>query len=272
MIKVAIQGQIGSFHHEAANKFFSGNVDLVCLKTFSDVFKAVETGAADFGVSAIENNLHGSINEVYRLLDKYDVWINKDTRLHINQNLIGYKKLDLDSLEDIKVISHPVALTQVNNWLENNFPNAQKLERADTAGSVEEVMSTASDKLFAVAGVFAAKHYKAEILAKNIQDDPENYTRFILFSQSKNTSSDADHCSIILTTSHNKGALLNALKIFDKYNCNLTKLDSHPIAGDKQHYNFYIDYELPKNNQKLISDLELSDCRVKILGEYKRLS
>ena len=76
MIKVAIQGQVGSFHHEAVNKIFQNEVELSCLRTFSDVFKAVESGQADYGLTAIEDNLHGSINEVYRLLEKYNVWIS----------------------------------------------------------------------------------------------------------------------------------------------------------------------------------------------------
>lgn len=253
MIKVAIQGQIGSFHHEAVKKIFSEEVDLLCLKTFTDVFKAVDEGRADYGISAIENNLHGSINEVYRLLEKYNVWISKETRLHINQNLVGYKSVELKDNENTRIISHPVALAQVSNWLEENFPNAQKLERPDTAGSVKEVMKAKDSNLFAIAGEFATNYYGAQILAKHIQDDPDNYTRFILFGKNTKHVDKPTHASIILTTTHSKGSLLRVLEVFEKYSCSLTKLDSHPIPGDKQHYSFYIDYEMPNDNQKNIN-------------------
>lgn len=268
MIKVAIQGQIGSFHHEAVNKIFQKEVELLCLRTFSDVFKAVESGQADYGLTAIENNLHGSINEVYRLLEKYNVWISKETRLHISQNLVAYKPLKVKNNDNLKIISHPVALAQVSDWMEANLPSAQKLERPDTAGSVEEVVRLKNDNLLAVAGEFASQYYGGEIIEKDIQDDPNNYTRFILFGKNKIDSKDSTNSSIILTTSHKKGSLLEVLKLFEMHGCNLTKLDSHPIVGDMQHYNFYIDYEIPKDNQKLIEDLRSKDCKVKLLGEY----
>lgn len=268
---IAIQGAKGSFHHQAAMAF-DPDVDILSCATFSEVFAGVADGAADFGLVAIENNLHGSINEVYRLLERREVWITGDVRLHISQNLIGHSGITLEQLTldpETRVLSQGPALAQVEIWLDEHLPNAHREETHDTAESVRMVMENDQKNHVAVAGKFAADVYDGTIICSDIQDDPHNYTRFILFQRIRSeTSVNASHASVILKTDHTPGALLRALQVFALHKANLTKLDSHPIPGDNRHYAFYIDYELPANQSGLLDSLRKQGCDVKLLGEY----
>lgn len=275
-MRIAIQGANGSFHHQATLQI-EPEAEVLSCNTFKDVFGAVLRGSADKGLVAIENNLHGSINEVYRLLERHDVWITHDIRLHINQNLIGHPDVTLEELAQdpaTRVISQGPALAQVELWLDKHLPNAHREEAHDTALSVRSVMENAITHDVAVAGEFAARTHHGHIIAADIQDDPDNYTRFILFQKDRIETPDATHASIILKTDHAAGSLLRALQVFAEVEANLTKLDSHPIPGDARHYAFYIDYELPADtdNQTIIDSLTAQGCTVKLLGEYSSVA
>lgn len=271
-MQIAIQGAFGSFHNEAALKIDPQAV-IVPQQTFADVFRAVLAGAAEYGLCAIENNIHGPLNEVYRLLERHDVWITQDVRLHIAQQLIGYGPVDLSELAndpDVRVLSQAPALAQVELWLDANLPLATRVETYDTAASVQDVVVLRSGNTLAVASRLAAETYGGTIVAEDIQDEPHNYTRFILFQKTRTKTTNATHGSMILKTDHTPGALLRALEVFAEEGCNLTKLDSHPIPGDQRHYAFYIDYELtrPQSTATISEALGAQGCEVKLLGEY----
>jgi len=271
---IAIQGALGSFHHEAALKIDPSAKILSC-DTFAEVFSALKKDRADKGLVAIENNLHGSINDVYRLLERNDVWIIHDIRMRIGQNLIGHPGVTVEELShdpDARVLSQGPALAQVELWLDDNLPGAHREETHDTAASVRMVMDGGGKHDVAVAGEFAARTHGGHIIAKGIQDDPDNFTRFILFQKERVDNDDAAHGSVILKTDHAAGSLLRALQVFADFGSNLTKLDSHPIPGDSRHYAFYIDYELPEDNAALIDALTAQGCSVKLLGEYKSIT
>lgn len=275
-MRIAIQGANGSFHHQAALEI-EPQAEILSCDTFADVFNSVLRDTADKGLVAIENNLHGSINEVYRLLERNDVWITHDIRLKINQNLIGHPDVTLEELAqdpNTRVLSQGPALAQVELWLDEHLPSAHREETHDTAMSVRMVMENVLTHNVAVAGEFAARTHNGHIIAANIQDDPDNYTRFILFQKERADSPDATHASLILKTDHAAGSLLRALQVFAECEANLTKLDSHPIPGDDRHYAFYIDYEMPKgtDNQTILDSLDAQGCTVKLLGEYSSVS
>lgn len=270
-MKIAIQGALGSFHHQAATKIANKPPEIIACKTFSEVFQAVNTDSAPYGLCAIENNIHGSINEVYRLLERHNVWIIKDVRIHIAQALIGNHPTSLDDIklmDDITVLSQGPAFAQVEQWLDTYLPRAIRQETHDTAASVRMIMESGRPQEFAIASAYAAEIYGAYVIQDNIQDEPDNYTRFILFQKVHQPNPVAKNSSIILKTDHTPGALLRALTVFAKYGCNLTKLDSHPITGDQRHYAFYIDYEMNGHNHKLQRELTAQGCSVKVLGEY----
>lgn len=273
-VKIAIQGIEGSFHSQAARKLVRTNdVELVACDSFQDVFKSIENDQAAVGVVAIENSLHGSINAVYRLLERHNLWIAGETTLKINQYLIARRPMELAQLkkQTVHVLSQAPALAQVELWLDANLPNALREETQDTALSIRTVVKGDDDSMLAVGSSAAAKLYGGSIIAGPINDDPHNYTRFVKLQKEILEENDANRTSIILKTDHTPGALLNALQAFASQNINLSKLDSHPIAGDARHYAFYIDYEAGVNtiqSRTAISILKNHGFRVKVLGSY----
>lgn len=272
VMKVAIQGIAGSFHHEAAEKLLGAEIELLPCKTFQDVFAAVKNGQADKGVIAVENSLHGSINAVYRLLARNFIWVAGEVFLHIEQYLIA-TPAGPQKIQDVqRVFSQGPALAQCELWLEANIPHAHLEETHDTAESVRHVVKHVDKPFAAIAGKHAAELYGGNILAGPINDDKHNYTRFFLLTNQKEQVKGANKTSIILETGHRPGALYHALGAFADANVNLSKLDSHPIAGDKQHYAFYIDFEvgLDDNLHHPVLDTLLEQgCKVTALGSYQ---
>tara|TARA_B100000745_G_scaffold283780_1_gene218046 strand:- start:753 stop:1589 length:837 start_codon:yes stop_codon:yes gene_type:complete len=271
MLKIAIQGIKGSFHHEAAQKLV--DADPVECVTFQDVFDAVIKHEVDYGVVAIENSIHGSINHVYRLLERYNLWIAGETTLSIEQYLIGPQKVSVEELNspDAEVRTMFPAFAQCELWLEENLPLSRRAELYDTAFSVQNVMDEGEPLAVAIAGKYAAKEYNGVIIAGPINDDPHNYTRFILLTKQRQVAEHTNRTSIIMTTGHTKGALYHALGAFAEAGINLSKLDSHPIRSDKRNYSFYIDLEAgveDEHTRQAFEEIRNMGCTIKVLGSY----
>jgi len=267
--KVAIQGIEGSFHHQAAHDLLGDTFEVVPCDTFNEVFASVISGKTEYAVTAIENSLYGSINAVYRLLANKKIWVQGEVYLNVEQYLIGARKMPLNSVSS--VLSQAPALSQCEMWLEKKLPNASLIETHDTATSVRDVVGRAGEPLAAIAGKHAAELYGGTILAGPINDDPHNYTRFFLLNKDISTNVAANKTSIILTTDHKPGALYRALGIFNQAGVNLSKVDSHPLPGDRWHYAFYIDFELGVGSEmgrEIVEKLEAQNCRVTVLGSY----
>ncbi len=273
MSKVAIQGVRGSFHDEAAEILSPGTARLECT-TFQDVFDAVVNDEVDCGVVAVENSIHGSINHVYRLLERNHLWVSGETTLDIEQYLIGPKKVEVSELNNVEAEVRTMfpAFAQCELWLEDKLPLAKRVELYDTAFSVQSVVDEGESMYVAIAGKYAAKVYGGEIIAGPINDHKHNQTRFILLNKEKQTAIDANRTSIILTTDHKEGALYEALGVFARAGINLSKLDSHPVPGDKRHYAFYIDLDMGLETavvKNAMTELEKLGATVKVLGSYK---
>jgi prephenate dehydratase len=268
-VKVAIQGREGSFHQQAAEELLGDDVTLVPCHTFAEVFQAVTSGGADVGITAVENSLHGSINHVYRLLLTEAVWVRGEVFLHIEQQLISATDRPLSSIA--RVLSQEPALAQCEQWLATHVPDAVLEVTHDTADSVRAVMARSDEPLAAVAGTRAAELYGGHVLAGPINDDPHNYTRFFLLSRDGSPVDGANRTSLVLVTNHEPGSLWNALGAFEAAGINLSKLDSHPIAGDRRHYRFYVDLEAgidEGRTQQALEDLRGQGCAVDVLGSY----
>ncbi|HMQ96786.1 MAG TPA: prephenate dehydratase domain-containing protein [Candidatus Nanoperiomorbaceae bacterium] len=271
MQKILIQGELGSFHHEAAIKLFGSDIEIIPCSSFTSVFAQIDNDI--LGLVAIENSLYGSINEVYDLLEKSDAKIIAETELSIHQNLIT---LPGAALADIReVYSHPVALAQCENYLANNLPHAEKVEFEDTAAAVRHITERNDPSLAAIASRAAAELYNTQILAPQIEDNPVNFTRFVALSKAPERhralvqQPQAGKSSITLITGHQPGALYEALGVFVSHQVNLTKLQSRPIIGEKWHYRFYLDFEASEDETELvISDLKSLDNNVVFLGNY----
>lgn len=267
-MRIAIQGEQGSFHHQVAKTWFGNDVQILPAETFSDVFGILNRHETTKAIVAIENSLYGSINEVYDLIESHHYAIVGEVYLRIEQQLIalpGAKPTDITH-----IYSHPVALAQCENYLDVHFPNAERIEHHDTAGSVEFIKNTDDTSMAAIAGRVAADLYSLPILAENIEDNKANYTRFLVLDADPAPNTDTDKASLVVQTDHKPGALAKVLTTFADAGVNLTKLQSRPIIGKVWQYRFYIDVETSGDKLRaLMREIEKNGTAVTVLGEYK---
>jgi chorismate mutase/prephenate dehydratase len=268
-LKVVFQGEIGAYSEMAVYKHFGSNVQVVPCKRFSDVFKSVEAGKANYGVVPVENSIEGSVNQVYDLFLEYDLKVCGEVILKIDHCLLANFDATLDSIK--VVYSHPQALAQCANFLEKL--GCELISTYDTAGSVKLIKEKGVTDAAAVASERAAKIYGMKILARNISDNPDNFTRFFVLSKGDTPPSGNDKTSIIFAVKHSPGALYKALEEFATREINLTKIESRPTKRRPWEYNFYLDFEGHRTEQKCAEALEkLKDKAVfvKILGSYPK--
>ena len=275
-MKIAIQGIAGSFHAQAATELFQDHeVSLVECTIFRDVFDAVNNGEAEYGIVAIENSLHGSINPVYRLLAEQKLFVCGEIRLQIELFLIGLSPTEVESINapSTEILSQREALSQCEIWLADNLAQARVTETSDTADAVRQIIQEKSDTKFAIASRRAAEEYHGTIIAGPINDDPENYTRFLCITKQPAIPEGANRTSIIMSESDidRSGTLVHALNVFANRGINLSKLDSHPLPGEKRRYAFYIDIDTSMTQESAktaIQDLIKLGWDVQILGSY----
>ncbi len=275
-IKIAIQGQAGSFHDIAAHTYFKEKVKLVPCQTFASLFYELGTHLADVGIAAIENSLYGSINEVYDLLLKHKYWISGEVYLRIEQCLIGFPETRLDRIQE--VWSQREALGQCEKYLDKVLPQAGRVEYYDTAASVAEVRRLGDPSKAAIASYAAAALNGMTVLAREVETHKQNYTRFVVLEKKPSKNENANKTSMILGIADQTlgigdtpGALYNALGAFAKQNINLTKLQSRPLAGKAWHYIFYVDVDCGIDEPKMkeaLKDLKKQKCEVTLLGSY----
>lgn len=275
-IKVAIQGQAGSFHDIAAHAFFKGAVELVPCQTFASLFNTLGSSMSEVGLAAIENSLYGSINEVYDLLLKHKFWISGEVYLRIEQCLVGFPGTPLDKIQE--VWSQREALGQCEEYLNSALPQAGRVEYYDTAASVAELKRLGDSSKAAIASHAAAELHGMAVLAREIETYKQNYTRFVVLEKKSSRILHANKTSLVLGIADQTlgigdtpGALYNALGAFAKQNINLTKLQSRPLAGKAWHYIFYVDIDCgidESRMKKALVDLEKQKCEVTLLGSY----
>ena len=266
-ITVAIQGQAGSFHEQAVRQWYGARATIVPCVTFRDAFDAYANGAADAIVTAVENTIFGSINEVYQLIESCGAPIVGEMKLAIDQMLITRPGAKLTGITE--VYSHPVALAQCQSFLKQHMPHATLIEFFDTAGAVEFIASGHALHRAAIAGRAAAELYGLPIAAESIQDDKDNITRFLVL-ESTDPPVDATRASLVVMTSHQPGALVEVLQIFARAGVNLTKLQSQPIMGQPWQYKFFIVVDCAGAKlRQLINEIKQSSHTVTVLGEYR---
>lgn len=264
-MRIAIQGEHASFHDTAATQWFGGTIQTVSCDTFSEVFGALTRLEADAAVVAIENSLYGGINQVYDLIESHGYPIIGEVHLPVHQQLIGTPGADITH-----IYSHPVALAQCENYLDTHFPEAKRIEHADTAGAVRFIAGEQNPHYAAIANREAAALYDVPLLRENIEDNPANFTRFLVVKPNGTPPPDADRTSLVLTTDHAPGALSEVLGVFARRGINLSKLQSRPIIGKPWHYRFY--FVLDTAGDSLAAALEEIQPHVAsltILGQYR---
>jgi len=269
LMKIAIQGEPGSFSHEAATKL-EPSAAILPLALSAEVFAALADGTAEAAVIPIENSLAGSVLEHYDLLLRYDVKIERETLLRIRHNLIAIPGTAMGEID--RVFSHPVALAQCKRFLAEH-PRMEAIAFYDTAGSVKQLVELGDGHAAAIASEAAARYYQAQILQAGIEDNPENFTRFFLVRRAAEavTDPEANKVSLAFTVENRPGSLVAALNALSAIGTNLTKIESRPVHGKPWEYIFYVDCQIGSFEEGSIpADALRSHCgMVKELGRYR---
>ncbi len=275
-MRVAFQGERGAFSEEAARKLLGERIELVPSPTFEEAFRRLQRGEVHCGLLPIENTLAGSVHENYDLLLRYRLPIVGETQVRIVHNLIAGPGVKFERVR--RVFSHPVALEQCARFFRRNR-QVQAVPFYDTAGSVKMIMEQRPPDAAAIAAAAAAPIYGARILARGIEDDKENYTRFFLLVRSVRglpllrRLGPPDKTSIVFATPNVPGALFKCLSVFALRDINLTKIESRPVRGRPWEYFFYLDFlghpKEPRCRNALRHLAELTEF-LRILGSYRR--
>lgn len=266
--RVAFQGERGAFSEEGARVLFDHEVETVPCATFELLFSAVRNGRADYILSPLENSLAGHVTRCYDLLYESDLWIRAEIVRPIHHCLIGVPGARVDNLKAVQ--SHPVALAQCEAFFVAN-PQIKRSVAEDTAGSVREVMERGDRTVAAIAGSHAASVYGATILRSNIEDFPENFTRFALLGPRPAEITDANKHSLAVKLRHESGSLYRALEPFAKHGINLANLLCRPIKRSPWHYLFFLDFLAApsETTQSALQQLRDMADEVRVLGSYR---
>jgi len=266
--RVAFQGERGAFSEEAAVKLLGEEIALVPRPTFEAAFSAIRDGAADYILAPIENSLAGSVHRSFDLLVDSRLNILAEVIIPIAHNLIAAPGV---KFEEIAVVeSHPVALAQCEQFFAAH-PRLKRIATEDTAGSVRDVLQSGDRSRAAIAGKRAASLYGGTILRQHLEDNRENYTRFLLLSESSTVAENADKLSLVFQLDHRPGALYHSLEPFARRNINLMKIESRPVHGSPWQYRFYLDLQASRRDPEVaaaLRELEGLVVNLRILGSY----
>lgn len=266
---IAFQGEPGAYSEEAAYKYFSSSVLVKPCENLDDVFKAVENDEAQSGIIPVENSLEGNVGQSYDLLLDSTLNICGETELRVVHCLIAHPGVSLDSIK--KVYSHPQALGQCRTYLKHL--NCEQIPAYDTAGSVKMIKEKGIKDGAAIASARAAEIYGMQVLATEIEDNPDNFTRFFILSKQVSPPSGKDKTSIVFSVKHKPGALFEFLKILTAGNLNMTKIESRPTRKKPWDYNMYLDFEGHRDDEavkRTLESLENNALFMKVLGSYPR--
>lgn len=267
-MKIAIQGEKGSFHEMAARKYFNyDDFEIVPCATFDVTLETVLHGEADFAVMAIENARSGSILYNYTLIRESGMKILGEQNLRIKQNLMALHGQNIMNIREIR--SHPIALAQCMTYL-NQFPGITLIETEDTAASARVIRENNLSGVAAIAPEHAAKIYDLEILAEGIETYKQNYTRFLVVGSEDKGNTRGNKVSICFCTGHKPGSLAAVLVKLAEMNINLTKIQSVPRLNGEWEYMFYLDLELSNGTKSEVIRriLDKYTRNLEILGVY----
>jgi len=267
-MRVAFQGEPGAYSEEAGHGYFEA-AEMVPHESFDAVFSAVTSEDCDAGLIPIENSLAGSIHHNYDLLLQNKLHITGEYYLRVRHCLIGFPGVQLPEIK--QVISHPQALGQCAGYLQILGVKTEPVY--DTAGSVKMLKDSGEKMTAAIASKRAAEIYQMEILQEGIEDNPENYTRFLEIAPHPVTPAGESKTSIVFTLKNQPGALFKALSVFALRDIDLTKIESRPLAGKPWEYLFYIDFIGSIENHSVrnaIAHLREFAPMLHIFGSYAR--
>ena len=265
MKHVSFQGERGAYSEAASISFFGNEIDAVPCSTFADALKNTENGSSDYTVLPIENSLAGSVGESNDLLLSTKLHVVGEVYHRIHHCFIGN-----GSLEDVDTVySHPQALGQCRQFIQEN--SLKTIPSYDTAGSVKIIKDLNKNSIACIASKNAAKIFDVPIIQEGIEDNTNNYTRFLIFSKEKNDKTKNSKTSIIFSVKHEAGALYQIINEFHQNKINLTKIESRPNKNTSWEYNFYVDFEGHQDDPSIkdvLEKLRENTTFMKILGSY----
>ena len=271
--RIAIQGGYGAFHEIAANAYFENeNIEIVPRNTFKDLFRALKSGQVDYGITAIENSIAGSILPNYTLLLESRLKIVGEVYLRIRQNLVALSGQTMDNITEVH--SHPMAFLQCQRFFDD-YPDIRLVDSADTALSAKEIADKNLIGIAAISSSQAAKKYKLQVIVEGIETNMMNYTRFLILQGINGKShqmQEVTKASITFALAHKIGGLSKVLSILSFYDINLAKVQSMPIIGKDWEYQFYVDVEIDNYNfyTQAIEAIKPFTQDLHILGEYSK--
>jgi prephenate dehydratase len=269
-IKIAIQGILGSFHHQVVQEYFDQVVDIEECLSFEELVDSLMSGKSDQAVMAIENSIAGSIIPNYALIDKNNLHIIGEHYLNIHQNLMALRGQKMEDI--LEVHSHPMALLQCMDFLKK-YPNVKLVEDKDTAETARRIQQNQLKGIAAIASQTASEMYDLEILAPEIQTIKNNMTRFVIIKKENSflKENEINRASLKFELDHKRGSLAAVLNVLSDCKMNLTKIQSLPKIETPWKYSFFVDVTFEEYNDyaKAKSLLEIMAEYFKVLGEYK---
>ena len=259
MKRVSFQGERGAYSEAASLSFFKNEIEAIPCTTFAYVLKNTANGVTDYSILPVENSLEGSIGE------------SNDLLLTTNLNVVGeIYHIGIGSIGDIDTVySHPQALGQCRQFIQEN--SLKTIPSYDTAGSVKIIKELNKNSVASIASNNAAEIFDVPIIQEGIEDNTNNYTRFLVFSKENNDKTENSKTSIIFSVKHEAGALHQIINEFYQHKINLTKIESRPNKSTAWEYNFYVDFEGHQNESSIkdiLQRLRDNTTFLKILGSY----
>jgi len=269
--RIAIQGGYGAFHEIAANHYFENmDIEIVPRNTFKDLFKALKQGQVDYGITAIENSIAGSILPNYTLLLESKLSIVGEIFLRIRQNLVALPGQTIRDIHEVR--SHPMAILQCQRFFDDH-PRIMLVDSMDTALSAKEIADNQIKGTGAISSAQAAAKYNLAIIAKGIETHKMNYTRFLILKGQNGESHKipkVNKASLTFALAHKIGGLSKVLSILSFYEINLAKVQSMPIIGKDWEYQFFVDVEIDNytHYKQAIEAIRPFTQDLRIMGEY----
>lgn len=267
-LKIGYLGPRGSFSHLAVRTQFGNSIDSEDFSSIPEVFRAVESGKCDYGVVPIENSTEGTINSTLDLLMYSDLYIYSETYIKISMHLLGYEP-DLSKINTL--YGFRIANSQCRDWIQRNLPHCEIIETTSTSMAAR-ILSEKKDG-YAIGSSIAADIYALNIIRDNIEDMPNNSTRFFIIGKDQCPPTGNDKTTIVFSTPDQPGSLYSILKPFVENNINLTSIESRPTRKKIWEYNFFMDFNGHKTNEiiiRVLEELKKNTIYFRVIGSYPK--
>ena len=266
---IAFLGPEGTFTQSAALKHFGHSTVSVPLHSIDEVFREVESGAANYGVVPIENSTEGMVHHTLDMFRNSPLRICGEVELRIHQHLLMDDGVDADGIT--RIYSHQQSLAQCRRWLDARYPGVERVAVSSNAEAARRATNEKSDQVAAIAGDMAAELYQLNKVSENIEDEPDNTTRFLIIGHQLTEASGKDKTSLLVSARNKPGALYHLLEPFHRYGISLTRIETRPSSVGTWGYIFYIDCEGHYSDepiQKVMKEIADEALELKLLGSY----